>query len=182
MLVIASTTYDRLSETFIRAHVRHIAPSRTVLLCREDGGAAALGGPVLSDMRGFAQARGHVERVANAARFRWWRYVGPALRGVDEARVRSFLHRHGVTIVLTEYGPNGSLLRVACKRASGPLFVHFHGYDATKLAKEAGWRRHYRAFFRGIAIIVRAFFHQTSLYLTLKRVKRSQRCTLLITT
>src|SRR5680860_252498 len=153
MLVISSTTYDRLSETFIRAHVRHIAPSRTVLLCREDGGAAALGGPVLSDMRGF-----------------------------DEARVRSFLHRHGVTIVLTEYGPNGSLLRVACKRASGPLFVHFHGYDATKLAKEAGWRRHYRAFFRGIAIIVRAFFHQTSLYLTLKRVKRSQRCTLLITT
>src|SRR5680860_1071338 len=154
MLAIAANSFDKPSETFIRAHVRHIAPERTVVLCWQDRGAAALGCPVLSDMRGFARARSPVERVSNALRFRWWRYVDPTLRGAGEARVRAFLQRHGVQAVLAEYGPNGSLLRVACKRAGVPLYVHFHGFDATKLAQDANWRRHYRALFRDAAGII----------------------------
>jgi glycosyltransferase involved in cell wall biosynthesis len=59
-----------------------------------------------------------------------------------------------VTAVLAEFGPNGALLRGACKRADVPLYVHFHGFDATKLAREASWRRHYRRLFRDAAGII----------------------------
>jgi len=137
MLAIAANSFDAPSETFIRAHARHIAPGHTVFLCREAGGVADLGFPLLSDVRAP-----------------WWHYFDPALRGAAERRVRAFLKRHGVQSVLAEYGPTGSLLRVACKRACVPLYVHFHGYDATKLPRKASVRRHYRALFRDSAGIV----------------------------
>jgi len=148
MLAIVAEKFDQPSETFVRNHAAHIAPGRTVLLCQHDSGAATLGYPILSDLRGVATPRSAVERIANALRYRWWRYVDPALRGADDARVRTFLKRHGVRVVLAEFGPNGCLLRVACKRAGVPLFVHFHGYDATKLARSRWIRRHYAKLFR----------------------------------
>jgi len=154
MLAIAVNTFDRVSETFVRAHVKHIAPGRTVLLCRESGDAVDWGFPVLFDLRVLRTPHGLIERVVNGVRFRWWRYVDPALRGADEARVRAFLSRHKVRAVLAEFGPNGSLLRLACKRAGVPLYVHFHGYDATRLARLASVRRHYRRLFRDATGII----------------------------
>lgn len=154
MLAVAANTFNEPSETFIRGHAQQIAPSRTVVLCHEDGGAVELGCPSLSDLRGLAKPRHFGERAVNSIRFRWWRYVDPALRGVSEARVRAFLLRHNVGTVLAEYGPNGSLLRLVCKRAEIPLFVHFHGMDATKLARIPSWQRHYRKLFRDAAGII----------------------------
>lgn len=153
-LAVAAHSFGQPSETFIRAHVEYIAPGCTVLFCQHDDGVLELGCPVLAELRGFANARGPVERLKNSLRFRWWRYIDPALRGADEARVREFLRRHEVQALLAEFGPNGNLLRVACKRASVPLYVHFHGYDATQLAREASMRRHYRALFRDAAGII----------------------------
>jgi len=154
MLAIVANTFDRPSETFIRAHAAHIAPGRTVLICREDGGAAQIGCPVLSDVTSLPRSSHLSERIANGLRFRWWTYIDPAARGRDEARIRAFLYRHGVKAVLAEYGPNGSMMRVACRRAGVPLYVHFHGFDATKLARDRNWRRHYRALFRDAAGIL----------------------------
>lgn len=154
MLAIAAETFDVPSETFIRAHVTHIAPGQTVLICREDGGAGQFGCPVLSDVAPLPGPRHLSERVANGLRFRWRTYIDPAASGQDEARVRAFLQRHGVTAVLAEYGPNGALLRRACARAGVPLYVHFHGFDATKLARKAHWRRHYRRLFRDATGII----------------------------
>lgn len=154
MLAIAANTFDHPSETFIRAHVRCIAPSSTVLVCHVDGGTVQLASPVLSDIFGRSKPRNLGERIVNALRFRWWRYVDPALRGTDEARIRRFLLRHGVTAVLAEYGSNGCFLRLACKRAQIPLYVHFHGYDATKLARDPNWRRHYRTLFKDAAGVI----------------------------
>ena len=148
MLAIASNTFDEPSQTFIRAHVTHIAPGRTVLICREDGGAAQFGCPVLSDVAPRPQPQHLSERIANGLRHRWNNYVDPAAAGRDEARMRAFLQRHGVTAVMAEFGPNGALLRRACMRAKVSLYVHFHGFDATKLARSAHWRRHYRRLFR----------------------------------
>ena len=154
MLAIFANNFDQPSETFIRGHVRHIAPGRTVLLCRDDGGATEFGCPVLSDVRGNARPRGAIERVANGLRWRWWHYIAPALRGSDEARVRTFLQRHGVRSVLAEYGPNGSLLRLACKRAGVLLYVHFHGFDATMVQRGSSTGRHYQRLFRDAAGII----------------------------
>ena len=154
MLAIAANTFNTPSQTFIRAHVTHIAPARTVLICREDDGAAQFGCPVLSDVAPLPRPRHLSERIANGLRRRWQNYVNPAASGRDEARIRAFLQRHGVTVVLAEFGPNGALLRRACTRASVPLYVHFHGFDATKLARNAHWRRHYRRLFRDATGII----------------------------
>ena len=154
MLAIAANTFDKPSETFIRAHVSHIAPGQTVLICREDGGAAQFGCPVLSDVAALPRPRHLTERVTNDFRRAWRKSVDPAASGRDEARVRAFFQRHGVTAVLAEFGPNGALLRRACKRAGVPLYVHFHGFDATKLARKPSWRRHYRRLFRDAAGII----------------------------
>ena len=102
----------------------------------------------------MARARHLGERVVNGLRFRRERFLDPALRGENEARVRGFLLRHGVQAVLAEYGPNGAQLRLACKRAGIPLFVHFHGFDATKLARDIHWRRHYRRLFHDVAGVI----------------------------
>lgn len=154
MLAIVATSFDRPSETFIQDHVKYILPGRTVLLCNEDGGAAEYGCPILCDLRPLTKGNGPAERIANSIRFRWRRYVDPTLRGQNEARVRSFLLRHKVKVVLAEFGPTGCLVRTACNRAGVPFYVHFHGFDATKLSRVGFWRRHYRALFRDAAGII----------------------------
>lgn len=154
MLAIAANRFDRPSETFIRAHVNHIMPGRVVLLCQHGDGAVELGCPVLSNLRQSTTTGGRANRLINALKFRWRRYVEPALRGRDAKKVRVFLQQHAVKAVLAEYGPNGSLLRAACRRAGVPLFVHFHGFDATKLARDTHIARHYRSLFRDAAGII----------------------------
>jgi glycosyltransferase involved in cell wall biosynthesis len=151
MFAIVADRFDLPSETFIRAHVRHIAPGRRVLLCGVDDGARDLGCPVLCDIRSRPPPRGPLEQAFDAMRLRWWRHVDPALAGADEARVRAFLLRHGVRAVMAEFGYNGCLLMRACRRAGIPLYAYFHGRDATQLARSRSRRRHYRRFFRQAA-------------------------------
>lgn len=154
MLAIAADTFDKPSETFIRAHVAHIAPGRTVLISRASGGAAQFGCPVLSDVDTVPARRNLRARLGKVLRGVWRSYVDPAMDRRDEARVCAFLRQHGVTVILAEFGRTGARLRRACKRAGIPLFVHFHGSDATKRARSRRWRRHYRHLFRDAAGII----------------------------
>ncbi len=153
-LAIVAGSFNKSSETFIRAHVRDISPGRTVLLCRDVDGADAMEEPVLSVIRGEPGPRHLGERMARSIRWRLQHYIDPALRGADERRVRTFLLHHGVTAVLAEYGMNGLMLRVACLRTGIPLYTHFHGYDATSGARTAERRWQYRRLFRDAAGIV----------------------------
>ncbi|WP_146876493.1 glycosyltransferase [Halovibrio variabilis] len=153
-LAIVADSFNIPSETFIRSHVRDISPGRTVLICRDGRGSEVLGLPVLSEIRREPEPRHLVDRLARALRSRYYRYLDPCLRGNDERQVRDFFHRHEVTVVLAEYGPNGSLLRLACKHARIPLYVHFHGFDATKYARTKHWRRHYRRLFQDVAGVI----------------------------
>lgn len=154
MFALAADAFNRPSETFVRAHLQDVAPDRTVLLCRDGRGAEAFGRPVLSELSPYPAPRHPGERLAAALRHRWRRYVDPALCGPDERRVRAFLQLHGATALMAEYGQNGLLLRRACVRAGVPLFVHFHGHDATLLGRLPEFRRHYRRLFRDAAGII----------------------------
>ncbi len=162
MLAIAAHSFGSPSETFIHNHVREISPSKTVLICQDDAGAIDFKCPILSDIRRLSPAPHLPGRIFNSLQSRWWDRIDPAAYGANEARIRNFLHRHGVEKVLAEYGPMGSLLRVACKRAKIPLFVHFHGFDATMLPREFRWRRLYKKLFRDVAgvIVPSQFLHQ----------------------
>lgn len=154
MLAIAAPSFDVPSETFIRAHIRTIAPDSTVLICNADNGASAFGYPVLSHLEPFPPPQNLVERTANSLRFRWRDRLDPALDGPAEQRVRAFLLHHRPCAVLAEYGTTGCRLRLACRRARIPLFVHFHGFDATKIAAIPYWQRNYRRLFRDAAGII----------------------------
>lgn len=148
MLAIAANSFNQPSETFIRAHVEMIAPGHTILLCRSGEGSEGLGCPVLSELSATLPPRNFGERFENSLRFRWHHYIDPALRGADARRVRCFLQRYRPSALLAEYGQNGCLLRRVCQDERIPLYVHFHGFDATKAARTKSIRRHYRTLFR----------------------------------
>jgi len=153
-LAIVANSLNAPSETFIRAHVRDIAPGRTVVLCDDGSGAENLAVPVLSEIRSAGTPRHFGDRFTHFLNLILRPFLDPSLRGLGERRVRNFLKLHRVTVVLAEFGQNGSRMRLACKREQIPLYVHFHGSDATKLARKSRWRRHYRQLFRDATGII----------------------------
>jgi glycosyltransferase involved in cell wall biosynthesis len=154
MLCIAAQQFNAASETFIRSHVRTLAPGETVLLCRDGAGADALGCPMLGDIDPWVPPHTLGERVVNAVRHRWRVYIEPAIQGESRKRIVAFLDAHRVTALLAEYGPMGCLLVGACRDAAIPLYVHFHGYDASSLLRAPHQLRHYHALFRAAAGVV----------------------------
>jgi colanic acid/amylovoran biosynthesis glycosyltransferase len=153
-LAIGAPSFCIPSETFIRDHVRNIAPGETILICDDDRGAERFGCPVLSHIDARSTPRTRLERVANAVRRRWRTYVDPGLGAADRRRVRSFFRSYEPRAVLAEYGPVGCLLARACHEAKEPLYVHFHGYDASVLLQDWRWVRRYRKLFCGAAGII----------------------------
>lgn len=146
-LAIAAPSFDRASETFVNAHINTILPQGTVLICEDGHGAERYGLPVLSEIDPYPPFLSATERIAAALRFRWAVNVNRELRGADERRLRTFFLRHGVEACLAEFGPMGCKIALAARNADVNLFVHFHGYDATRLPSERGWQRHFRRLF-----------------------------------
>ncbi|SFB77701.1 Glycosyltransferase involved in cell wall bisynthesis [Tropicimonas isoalkanivorans] len=103
--------------------------------------------PLLSDLDPYPPAATFPEHISNALRYRWRTRVDQRLGGVSEKRIRSFLLAHGVTHVLAEFGPIGCRVSLAARRSGARLFVHFHGYDATVLPRQASWMRQYSKLF-----------------------------------
>src|SRR5262245_57108212 len=104
-LCIAHYKFGLVSETFISDHIRSIAPGKTVLLCRDGLGAEKYGCPVLLDVDPWRPPKSSRERIINAVRHRWRRYVDPSLWTRDYLRVRSFFEAHHTERVLAEFGP-----------------------------------------------------------------------------
>ena len=154
ILAIAAPSFDIPSETFIRNHVRTIAPGATVLLCEKGPGAEQFDCPVLSPISGWRPPRTLRERAINACQQRWLRYVDPGLFRDARCRVLAFLKTHRPRALLAEYGPTGVRLLEVCRRADVPLFVHFHGYDASILLRYRHQVRHYRRLFQHAAGII----------------------------
>jgi glycosyltransferase involved in cell wall biosynthesis len=140
MIAICTPNPDTPAETFVRQHIRLIAPGNTAVVYFEGNGKAVAGIPAMrvqaASKSPFAVAR----RVIN---YFYWGYPG-LLRGSRGAEVEAFLRAHKVEAVLAEFGPTGcSLLRI-CKRLKLPLVVNFHGHDATVMPNRRVIRRAYR--------------------------------------
>ena len=153
-LCIAAPDFHQASGTFIRDHVRSIAPGSTFLLCLNARGVEQLGCPVLAEVESWTPPRSLKERIINAFHIRWRRYVDPNLLVADRLRVRAFFKTNRVKAVLAEYGPVGCLLVRACNEAEVPLYVHFHGFVASFLIRDARQVRFYRALFRNASGII----------------------------
>jgi colanic acid/amylovoran biosynthesis glycosyltransferase len=140
-LAIATTVVGKRTETFILNHIRNIAPSKTVLLCFESDGTSIDGIPVQT-LEFCSLAR----RSGVAGRFlRIFSLLknGCALPLTTKCQktLCHFLKENNVNVVLAEFGFTGYWLNSIIRKNRIPLFVHFHGVDAT--ADPVYWQSRY---------------------------------------
>jgi len=153
MLAIASSTFDAPSETFIRDHIRGIAPGETVLLCEGELGVGGFGYPILSLPRPW-RPKILGWRLGNMIARQRANWIAPGLRSADHRRIRAFFEEYRVEAALAEYGPMGCRLWPVCRSCDVPLYVHFHGYDASILVRDWRWIRRYRRMFDAAAGVI----------------------------
>ena len=165
MLIIAAPTFDLPSETFVRNHVRTIAPGDTALLCFSERGTAGFKLPALTGLRsGWRSQEPLQRRLLNVLYNRWSNHVRPGLLRGHRQRLLAFFGQIRPTAVLAEYGPTGCQLLNICVEAKIPLYVHFHGYDASGLLRKHSWRQHYHRLFKtATGIIVPSRFLEKKL-------------------
>jgi colanic acid/amylovoran biosynthesis glycosyltransferase len=120
ILAIATRRFDAPSATFIRDHVRTLAPRATVLICQK-GDAHSLSCPVLSGV--------------------------PSNSPTDCHRVVTFLRREKVDVMLAEYATSAVHFIHACKQANVRLYVHVHGFDVSVYLPQPLWVNRYRELF-----------------------------------
>ena len=154
-VAIAAPSFDAPSETFIRDHVRTIAPGRTALICLSGTAGGGLALPAIEGVQpSWRTAASWPARLASLVERHGAACFGPEIHGEKRRRLLAFLSEARPAVVLAEYGPTGCFLAGACREAAIPLFVHFHGYDASRLLRKWWWRRNYRHLFDAAAGII----------------------------
>ena len=132
MIAVFRNSSTSPSETFIRDHVRYLAPDRTVLVCQEPDGADQFGYPVLSGVPRPSPLSRLPSRIATVARLGWLAYVREGMSRSDEDRVVKFFKAHNVDAALVEYLTISALFARACRRAGVRLYAHAHGADSDR--------------------------------------------------
>jgi glycosyltransferase involved in cell wall biosynthesis len=138
MFALASRSFSQTSETFVRQHAARIAPGRSVFLTFDHLPDPPLPGPVLAGLGGFP-----VEIRPDGGGSRGLLPLGwlPAARDLATA---GFLRRHGVGVMMAEFGPFAGKFLRAARRSGVRLYVHFHGWDASRALGEPGVVAGYR--------------------------------------
>jgi len=151
MFAIVAPGFNLVSETFIADHARHLAPDRTVLVCKDSRGSQAYGYPVLSHLQADPTVFGKADRLPKTLIAKLRRRFAPPLSYDDRMRLAAFFKAQGVTCVLAEYGPVGLQVVDTCARMGLPLYVFFHGMDASTLLRNPKFLKAYRAMFPRLA-------------------------------
>lgn len=139
-LLVATQDPNAPAETYVRQHMREIAPNRTVGLGFTVSGKAPTDLPFLSVML----PNNVFSRKLYLLHGRMRHGFAGAPVGRQRAKIIDFLRMHDVTVVLAEFGPTGAALREVCQAEGIPLIVNFHGYDATVMPKRADIRAAYQ--------------------------------------
>lgn len=151
MLAIIAPAFNVVSETFIADHARTLAPGGTALVCQDGRGTEGYGYPVLSHIQPAPTCFGPLDTFAKGMLVRLRRRMGPGLVYDDRMRLMEFFRSQGVTRVLAEYGPVGLMVSDTCARMGLPLYVFFHGMDASTLLRNPRFLRGYRRMFGQVA-------------------------------
>lgn len=139
-LAVATSNPDAVSETYVRQHMRLVRPGATVAIGLSCNGKPELDIPVHCVCQTRRWPFGKLATMATLLRTGY----GAALSLAEERHLAAFLKAHEVKAVLAEFGTSGAALRVFCRKAGLPLFVNFHGHDATVLGHRKDIRRSYR--------------------------------------
>ncbi|MEO0697582.1 MAG: glycosyltransferase [Pseudomonadota bacterium] len=151
-MTLAVATHDprSVAETYVRQHMRLIMPGNTV------GIGLACSDEPANDLPFFCVRRSKrfpVRKLNTLSSFLRTGYSAGLSLG-EEHRLAKFLRAHKVTALLAEFGTTGCALRLVAKREGIPIFVNFHGLDATVL----GQRRTIRYAYRLLAQDAQRFF------------------------
>jgi len=142
-ICICTPDLDAYSETFIRAHIRHLPAVGAVLFGSFPIACESTGRPLLPlPGRVLYRFRNRLPRPANAL----------AARLADFSLAR-FLRTRKISVVLAEYGTTRVALVNACSSARIPLVVHFHGFDAYRTDVITG-NDGYRGLFAKAAAVI----------------------------
>lgn len=145
-LCIVARTPIGYSESFIQAHVRHLASEIAFAHGQTLPGLTVNDVPVLRQMTPLA-----------GLRYRLRSRLPAGLRAAADQQldltVRNIFKQERIDVVLAEYGPTGVMIQQACALAGVPIVVHFHGYDAhlIEVLEENG---NYQSLFRAATRIV----------------------------
>jgi colanic acid/amylovoran biosynthesis glycosyltransferase len=136
------------SETFIRAHIERL-PAK-----------------VLALYGGWFPERWRNDRLilswplwVTSKLFRVVNFIFPGRANCGSRHLKTlglanFFRKNRVDAVLAEYGPTGVAVMEACRRASLPLIVHFHGVDASDHETLFEYGEGYRQLFSAAAAII----------------------------
>lgn len=139
-LLVATQNPNATAETYVRQHMRQIAPGNTVGLGLALEGEPPGDLPFISiEPRSSALKR----RVASLlGRLRYGFSGAPV--GARRAEIIAFIRRHEVKLIFAEFGPTGAALREIALSEGIPLIVNFHGFDATVMPRRRAIRSAYR--------------------------------------
>lgn len=143
------------SETFLQAHVDKLSTAVNYL---QDF-------PIdIEDVFPNQSHSSWTEQLVHIVRIRWHRYF---VNLIKEIRVRNFLRKNDIDVVLAEYGMTAIGAAAVCKKLNIPLVVHFHGYDAylTELLNQH--RCAYRRIFDCASAIIAVSKHMRQQLITL---------------
>ncbi|MBC2717414.1 MAG: glycosyltransferase [Desulfobacteraceae bacterium] len=133
MIAIATQNIDSIAETYVRQHIRMIAPGETVVIFFQGEGQSIKSEYSLRIKRDISLPV-MFRKISSLWRTLTTGYSG-SLTVKEEKRVLQFLRDHRVKTVFAEFGPTGCALRRLCVREGIKLVVNFHGYDATVMPK-----------------------------------------------
>ncbi len=143
-----------VSETFIRAHVDQLPfetvpyyGSNLVIVTGQGRPIGRIGAWLCAVANLFGVGYDHAGRVVRLLVPRWSDYF-------VERNLATHLKDAGIDRVLAEYGTTGTFLFRACEKAGVPLFVHFHGYDASVRSVLKAHRGAYQEMFKKAAGII----------------------------
>ncbi|MBL7768517.1 MAG: glycosyltransferase [Flavipsychrobacter sp.] len=135
-LAIISPNQEQYSETFIQFHRTRIPADIYYLF----GGFL----PVESE---DGQYRYPLDK-RNSRINRIWKILLPGFLSPHEKALAAYLKKNRIDAVLAEYGMTGVAVQAVCEKLKIPLFIHFHGYDATNRLVVDPLKAKYRNMFR----------------------------------
>jgi len=124
VLAIIVPALGIVSETFIRKHVEYLLPDKTVILTYKVVDATWVRCPVKLIPATYGGAK-YSPKIAE--------------------EIVGFLRRYKVTHILSEYGAeNSGIVELNRQYTKLPIFIHFHGYDASQELRKPAIVSYYR--------------------------------------
>ncbi|HEY1096358.1 MAG TPA: glycosyltransferase [Alphaproteobacteria bacterium] len=141
-IALASPNQNAISETFIHAH-RDCLPFDVDYL---HSGFS----PLYSEKNGYIG----LSQWQLKKSFPFIGKVNLPLHASYDDVLTAYIKRHGIRLILAEYGLTGAEMMPACQKAGIPLIVHFHGFDAARRDMIAPYLDRYKDMFAYASSII----------------------------